>query len=136
MVQVRLPKGERSERPLRGVRGVFIHPVKDEHWEDKLHERLGLTGPDMLDKVLLRVQAQLEKLEGPSKVPIIVLDIPCKTREGMDSVSTFAKYQCSDEAMDATAVKTQQQRAEPSFSHDLSQSQKPEASSVKLFTHR
>ena len=82
MVQVRLPKGERSERPLRGVRGVFIHPVKDEHWEDKLHERLGLTGPDMLDKVLLRVQAQLEKLEGPSKVPIIVLDIPCKTREG------------------------------------------------------
>ncbi|CAE7890966.1 unnamed protein product, partial [Symbiodinium necroappetens] len=85
---------------LRGVPGVFVHPIKGADWEDRLYERLGLTGPDMLEEVLRRVQAQLEKLEGPSKVPIIVLDIPRKTREGIDAVSTFAKYLCSDDTMD------------------------------------
>ncbi|CAE7749208.1 unnamed protein product, partial [Symbiodinium necroappetens] len=98
---------------LRGVQGVFFHPIEDADWKDKLYERLGLSGPDMLEEVLCRVQAQLEKLEGPSKVPIIVLDIPRETREGtalvafksfrMDTVSNFAKYLCSDDTMDAMA---------------------------------
>ncbi|CAE7716806.1 unnamed protein product, partial [Symbiodinium microadriaticum] len=88
---------------LRGVQGVFVHPIEDADWKDKLFERLGLTGPDMLEEVLLRVHAQLEKLGGLSKVPIIVLDIPRTTMEGMDTVSSFAKYLCSDDTMDATA---------------------------------
>ena len=67
---------------LRGVQGVFVHPIEDADWKDKLFERLGLTGPDMLEEVLLRVHAQLEKLGGLSKVPIIVLDIPRTTMEG------------------------------------------------------
>ena len=67
---------------LRGVQGVFVHSIKGADWEDKLFKRLGLTGPDMLEEVLGRVQAQLEKLGGLSKVPIIVLDIPRTTMEG------------------------------------------------------
>ena len=67
---------------LRGVQGVFVHPIQDADWKGKLFERLGLTGPDMLEEVLRRVQAQLEKLGGLSKVPIIVLDIPRTTMEG------------------------------------------------------
>ena len=63
-------------------------------WEDRLYERLGLAGPDMLEEVLGRVQAQLEKLEGPSKVPIIVLDIPRKTREGAALVALKSFRPC------------------------------------------
>ena len=37
----------------------------------------------MLENVLCRVQAQLEKLGGLSKVPIIVLDILRTTTEGV-----------------------------------------------------
>ena len=67
---------------LQGVQGVFVHTIEGADWKDELYKRLGLAGRDMLEEVLCRVQAQLEKLEGPSKVPIIVLDIPRKTREG------------------------------------------------------
>ena len=67
---------------LRGVQGVFVHSIEDADWKDKLFKRLGLAGPDMLEDVLCRVQAQLEKLGGLSKVPIIVLDIPRTTTEG------------------------------------------------------
>ncbi|OLP95034.1 hypothetical protein AK812_SmicGene22840 [Symbiodinium microadriaticum] len=88
---------------LRGVQGVFVHSIEDADWKDKLFKRLGLAGPDMLEDVLCRVQAQLEKLGGLSKVPIIVLDIPRTTMEGMDTVSSFAKYLCSDDTMKAAA---------------------------------
>jgi len=78
------------EEVLRDMQGIYVHQVRGNDWEEKLYKRLGLDGPDMLEEVLGRVG---DKLKRP---PILLLDIPRTTKQGMDTVSSFAKDLSSD----------------------------------------
>ena len=86
----------RDHRPLwlrkvrRHARGppwpsghLCAHGRRTQSWESNLYKRLSLDGPDMLSQLFNRVAAELQKdPEAPSKVPILVLDIPRETTEG------------------------------------------------------
>ncbi|CAE7353608.1 unnamed protein product [Symbiodinium sp. CCMP2592] len=78
------------EEALRDMQGVYVHQVRGNDWEEKLYKRLGLDGPDMLEEVLRRVG---DKLKRP---PILLLDIPRTTKQGMETISSFAKELSSD----------------------------------------
>ena len=83
-IKHRIAAWNQHHRPLwlghvRGAGTSFARRVKGADWENQMYKRLGLAGPDMLEEVLRRVRVQLGKLEGLSKAPIIVLDIPRKT---------------------------------------------------------
>ena len=64
------------EAALRDRRGVYVHQVRGNDWEEELFKRLGLNGPDMLEEVLRRVGGKLKR------PPILVLDIPRSTKQG------------------------------------------------------
>ncbi|CAE7541795.1 unnamed protein product, partial [Symbiodinium microadriaticum] len=83
---------------LPGLPGTFVHTVKNAEWESNLYKRLSLDGPDMLSELFNRVAAELQKdPEAPSKVPILILNIPRETTEGMPLLSNFAKEMSSDQ---------------------------------------
>ena len=68
---------------LRGLPGTFVHTVDNAGWKDILYKELHLDGAGMLKELFNRVATELQKdPEAPSKVPILVLDIPRKTTEG------------------------------------------------------
>jgi len=79
------------EAALRDRRGVYVHIVKDKDWENSLYKDLGLDNLGMLKEALRLVR---ERNQGST--PILVLDIPRTTKEGMDTVSTFAKILSTD----------------------------------------
>ncbi|CAE7154386.1 unnamed protein product, partial [Symbiodinium necroappetens] len=82
---------------LRGLPGTFVHTVDNAGWKDILYKELHLDGAGMLKELFNRVATELQKdPEAPSKVPILVLDIPRETTEGMPLVSNFAKEMSSD----------------------------------------
>jgi len=81
------------EEALRDMQGVFVHQVDGSDWKEELFKRLGLDGPDMLEEVLRRVG---DKLKRP---PILLLDIPRTTKQGMNTVSSFAKLLSSDSSL-------------------------------------
>ena len=93
------------EEALRGVRGVLVHTVCQGDFERQLRERLGVDGLCItpLREVLRRVRGKLEKLQGPSKFPIIVLKIPSWATVDMGLVSSFAKEFSSDKMDQAPA---------------------------------
>ncbi|CAE7221653.1 unnamed protein product [Symbiodinium sp. CCMP2592] len=78
------------EEALRDMQGVFVHQVDGSDWKEELFKRLGLDGPDILEEVLGRVG---DKLKRP---PILLLDIPRTTKQGMETISSFAKNLSSD----------------------------------------
>ncbi|CAE7240350.1 unnamed protein product [Symbiodinium natans] len=78
------------EEALRGMQGVHVHTVKDRQWEEKLYAVLGLGDEEMFRKVLQKIRQEL------NQTPVLVLDIPRSTKEGMDSISSFAKTFSSD----------------------------------------
>jgi len=85
------------QEALRGLPGTFVHTVDNAEWKDTLYKELHLDGSGMLKDLFKRVAAELKKdPEALSKVPILVLDIPRETTEGMKLVSNLAKEMSSD----------------------------------------
>ncbi|CAE7336141.1 unnamed protein product [Symbiodinium sp. CCMP2592] len=82
------------EAALRDRRGVYVHTVKDKDWENSLYRDLGLDNMGMLKEAL-----RLVRKRNQGSTPILVLDIPRTTKEGMDTVSTFAKTLSSDSSL-------------------------------------
>eukprot|EP00439_Symbiodinium_sp_Y106_P063652 s5498_g9.t2 len=79
------------EEALRDRRGVYVHTVRDKDWEKSLYYDLGLDNLTMLKNVL-----RLVRKRNQGSTPILVLDIPRTTKEGMDTVSSLAKTLSSD----------------------------------------
>ena len=73
------------EEALRGRQGVYVHTVRDKDWEKSLYYDLGIDNLGMLENVLRLVR---ERNRGST--PVLVLDIPRKTKEGAVSVALVA----------------------------------------------
>ncbi|CAE7858841.1 unnamed protein product, partial [Symbiodinium necroappetens] len=82
------------EEALRDRRGVYVHFVKDKDWENSLYKDLGLDNLGMLKDAL-----RLVRKRNHGSTPILVFDIPRTTKEGMDTVSAFAKILSSDSSL-------------------------------------
>ena len=82
---------------LRGVRGVVQMSVRNDKWEDELYSKLGVSSAGMLEDVLKEAREEL-RADGDnlSKAPIIILDVPRKSKADIDTISTFAKEYASD----------------------------------------
>ena len=71
------------EEVLRDAQGIFKHTVKNENWKKELYESLQVDGPGMFETVLVRVKAELAKLDDPTtKTPIILFEVPRTTTKG------------------------------------------------------
>eukprot|EP00439_Symbiodinium_sp_Y106_P030576 s8283_g3.t1 len=82
------------EAALRDRRGVYVHTVLDKDWVYSLYKDLGLDNLGMLKDAL-----RLVKKRNRGSTPILVLEIPRTTKEGVDTVSTFAKILSSDSSL-------------------------------------
>ena len=73
------------EEVLRDAQGIFKHTVKNENWEKQLYESLQVDGYGygMFETVLVRVKAELAKLDDPiTQTPIILFEVPRTTTKG------------------------------------------------------
>ena len=71
------------EEVLRDAQGIFKHTVENENWKKELYESLQVDGPGMFETVLVRVKAELAKLDDPTtKTPIILFEVPRTTTKG------------------------------------------------------
>eukprot|EP00439_Symbiodinium_sp_Y106_P028480 s7498_g3.t1 len=82
------------EEVLRDMKGVYVHTVWDKDWASSLYHDLGLDNLGMLQDAL-----RLVKERNQGSTPILVLEIPRTAKEGMDTVSTFAKILSSDSSL-------------------------------------
>ena len=99
------------EEALRGMQGVYVHAVEDKDWKEALYKSLHMDDLGMLKEAL-----RLVRKRNQGSTPILVLDIPRTTKEGvtsatlvvlclirlgagMDTVSTFAKILSSDSSL-------------------------------------
>mmetsp|Transcript_22920 Transcript_22920/g.47148 ORF Transcript_22920/g.47148 Transcript_22920/m.47148 type:complete len:439 (-) Transcript_22920:18-1334(-) len=82
------------EEALRGMQGVYVHAVEDKDWKEALYKSLRMDDLGMLKEAL-----RLVRKRNQGSTPILVLDIPRTTKEGMDTVSTFAKILSSDSSL-------------------------------------
>ncbi|CAE7750238.1 unnamed protein product, partial [Symbiodinium necroappetens] len=81
------------EEALGGRQGVHVHRVEGNAWKKELYEGLDLDNELMLETVFRAIRDKL------GKPPVLVLDIPRSTKEGMGSISGFAKSFSSDKSL-------------------------------------
>ena len=77
------------EQALRGVRGVFRFTIKSAEWEKMMYEQLNVDNVSMFKEVMRRVREKLKDFpDNLTKYPILILDIPRRTTEGLTCVFT------------------------------------------------
>ena len=70
---------------------VNVHRVEGKEWRQELYKQLlGADNPNLFLEALEQVKLRLKK------APVLVLDIPRSTTEGMDRISSFAKTLSTD----------------------------------------
>ena len=72
------------EEALRGVRGVVRFTIKSADWEKVMFEQEEVDNTGQFKKVMSRVREKLKNFpDNLTKYPILLLDIPRSTREGL-----------------------------------------------------
>ena len=78
------------EEALRGVRGVVRFTIKGADWEKVMYKRLKVDDEGLFVEVMCRVREKLKDIpDNLTKYPILLLDIPRTTREGLSAESVF-----------------------------------------------
>ena len=69
---------------LRGVRGVVHFTIEKAEWEMEMCKQLGVDDTGMFKEVMRGVLKKLKNFpDNLTKYPILLLDIPCATTEGL-----------------------------------------------------
>ena len=77
------------EQALRGVRGVVEVTIKSAEWEKNMYGQLNVDNVGMFKEVMRRVREKLKDFpDNLTKYPILLLDIPRTTTEGLTCVFT------------------------------------------------
>ena len=72
------------EEALRGVRGVVRFTIKSADWKQMMCKRLKVDDEGLFVEVMRGVREKLKNLpDNLTKYPILLLDIPRSTREGL-----------------------------------------------------
>ena len=78
------------EEAFRGVRGIVRFTIKSADWEKVMFKQEELDNAGQFKKVMCRVREKLKDIpDNLTKYPILLLDIPRTTREGLSAESVF-----------------------------------------------
>ena len=78
------------EEALRGVRGVVRFTIEGANWKTVMFEQEELDNAGQFKKVMCRVREKLKDFpDNLTKYPILLLDIPRTTTEGLNGQANF-----------------------------------------------
>ncbi|CAJ1341030.1 unnamed protein product [Effrenium voratum] len=90
-------KSVATEEALRGVRGVVRFSIESADWADRMCKQLGVDDEGLFKEVMRRVPEKLKDFPNNlTKFPILLLEVPRTTIEGIDRVSSTAKDVATD----------------------------------------
>ncbi|CAJ1374510.1 unnamed protein product [Effrenium voratum] len=90
-------KSVATEEALRGARGVVRFTIKSADWETTMYEELKVENSGLFKEMMRRVREKLKDFPNNlTKFPILLLEVPRTTIEGIDRVSSTAKDVATD----------------------------------------
>ncbi|CAJ1447935.1 unnamed protein product [Effrenium voratum] len=90
-------KSVATEEALRGARGVARFTIKSADWETTMYEELKVENSGLFKEMMRRVREKLKDFpDNLTKFPILLLEVPRTTTEGIDRVSSTAKDVATD----------------------------------------
>ncbi|CAJ1390438.1 unnamed protein product [Effrenium voratum] len=90
-------KSVATEEALRGVRGVVRFSIESADWKRMMFEELKVENSGLFKEMMRRVGEKLKDFpDNLTKYPVLLLDIPRTTIEGIDRVSSTAKDVATD----------------------------------------
>ncbi|CAJ1386208.1 unnamed protein product [Effrenium voratum] len=90
-------KSVATEEALRGARGVARFTIKSADWETTMYEELKMENSGLFKEMMRRVREKLKDFpDNLTKFPILLLEAPRTTTEGIDRVSSTAKDVATD----------------------------------------
>ncbi|CAJ1447930.1 unnamed protein product [Effrenium voratum] len=90
-------KSVATEEALRGVRGVVRFSIESADWKRMMFEELKVENSGLFKEMMRRVGEKLKDFpDNLTKCPVLLLDIPRTTIEGIDRVSSTAKDVATD----------------------------------------
>ena len=86
-------KSVATEEALRGVRGVVRFTIKSADWETTMYEELKVENSGLFKEMMRRVREKLKDFpDNLTKFPILLLEVPRTTIEGLSGQQVFFKY--------------------------------------------
>ncbi|CAJ1447933.1 unnamed protein product [Effrenium voratum] len=90
-------KSVATEEALRGVRGVVRFSIESADWKRMMFEELKVENSGLFKEMMRRVREKLKDFpDNLTKFPILLLEVPRTTTEGIDRVSSTAKDVATD----------------------------------------
>ncbi|CAJ1446811.1 unnamed protein product, partial [Effrenium voratum] len=90
-------KSVATEEALRGVRGVVRFSIESADWKRMMFEELKVENSGLFKEMMRRVGEKLKDFpNNRTKFPILLLEVPRTTIEGIDRVSSTAKDVATD----------------------------------------
>ncbi|CAJ1434017.1 unnamed protein product [Effrenium voratum] len=90
-------KSVATEEALRGVRGVVRFSIESADWADRMCKQLGVDDEGLFKEVMRRVPEKLKDFPNNlTKFPILLLEVPRTTTEGINLISSTAKDVATD----------------------------------------
>ncbi|CAJ1374727.1 unnamed protein product [Effrenium voratum] len=98
-------KSVATEEALRGVRGVVRFTIRSAGWADRMCKQLGVDDEGLFKEVMRRVREKLKDFPNTlTKFPILLLEVPRTTTEGINLISSTAKDVATDKIGSAIHV--------------------------------
>ncbi|CAJ1395010.1 unnamed protein product [Effrenium voratum] len=98
-------KSVATEEALRGVRGVVRFTIRSADWADRMCKQLGVDDDGLFKEVMRRVPEKLKDFPNNlTKFPILLLEVPRTTTEGINLISSTAKDVATDKIGSAIHV--------------------------------
>ncbi|CAJ1434015.1 unnamed protein product [Effrenium voratum] len=98
-------KSVATEEALRGVRGVVRFTIRSADWADRMCKQLGVDDEGLFKEVMRRVPEKLKDFPNNlTKFPILLLEVPRTTTEGINLISSTAKDVATDKSGSAIHV--------------------------------
>ncbi|CAJ1434021.1 unnamed protein product [Effrenium voratum] len=90
-------KSVATEEALRGARGVARFTIKSADWETTMYEELKVENSGLFKEMMRRVREKLKDFpDNLTKFPILLLEVPRTTTEGINLISSTAKDVATD----------------------------------------
>ncbi|CAJ1436485.1 unnamed protein product [Effrenium voratum] len=98
-------KSVATEEALRGARGVVRFTIRSADWTDRMCKHLGVDDEGLFKEVMRRAREKLKDFpDNLTKFPILLLEVPRTTTEGINLISSTAKDVATDKIGSAIHV--------------------------------
>ncbi|CAJ1383671.1 unnamed protein product [Effrenium voratum] len=98
-------KSVATEEALRGARGVVRSTIRSADWTDRMCKHLGVDDEGLFKEVMRRAREKLKDFpDNLTKFPILLLEVPRTTTEGINLISSTAKDVATDKIGSAIHV--------------------------------